>query len=547
MPSMGFSQNEKSVERTIFDYCYFKATDFAYIIYPDSEGIQRLTTMYFLGPKVTVFTVVRDPVYYEKITKAYPSLFIAQNYWYYPSAYRILNNNKVLVDWTTVVSSTSKTKDTAWERVKKIPENVSDKKFQLINYEETNVYGNYKIAIPIIKTKVFEANLEIGDSLSIEFKSRNPKIKNHTISFSRPKIIPKIGYAHIDNEIDSALFYSLGYIPKIYSANNSIENENEIRLPSGAKKMIIQFRNQLEVKDSTLEYFLGNRPPSNSDWKKTGHTIIINDLIANDSLYIRYISQPENASIYRIVIPPKWYQTDMAKYLTAIILIAIILSTLFFLRLQNLKKKIKKKTEENEKNELKMRSIRSQLNPHFVFNALNSIQGLVNANEKEKANQYLSDFSNMMRDTLSGNSKDYSPLETELAILDRYLKLEQLRFGFGYEIKVSDSINATSIEIPTLLLQPLVENAVKHGVAQLLSKGKIAIEINKSGKDLIVAIKDSGPGFIEAQENKEGFGIRLTRERIQLINQINKENSISLAFNKTIEAMTAEVIFKDLL
>ena len=203
--------------------------------------------------------------------------------------------------------------------------------------------------------------------------------------------------------------------------------------------------------------------------------------------------------------------------------------------------------EQKEKKELELRSIRSQLNPHFVFNALNSIQGLVNANEKEKANQYLSDFSNMMRDTLSGNSKDYSPLETELAILDRYLKLEQLRFGFGYEIKVSDSINATSIEIPTLLLQPLVENAVKHGVAQLLSKGKITIEINKLGKDQIFEIKENGQGFIEAQENKEGYGIRLTRERIHLINQINKETSISLAFNKTTDGMTAEVIFKDLL
>lgn len=260
-------------------------------------------------------------------------------------------------------------------------------------------------------------------------------------------------------------------------------------------------------------------------------------------LQLRYSMNQENISEYEFEILPAWYQTSTFKIITGTIIAAILGLILLLFRQRSQKNKLNRQLEQKEKKELELRSIRSQLNPHFVFNALNSIQGLVNANEKEKANQYLSDFSNMMRDTLSGNSKDYSPLETELAILDRYLKLEQLRFGFAYEIKVGNSINTTAIEIPTLLLQPLVENAVKHGVAQLLDKGKITIELNRSENDLRVLINDNGQGFSESIDNKEGFGIRLTRERIQLINQLYKSNPISLKFQKHSDAMLAEIIF----
>ncbi len=302
-------------------------------------------------------------------------------------------------------------------------------------------------------------------------------------------------------------------------------------------------------KKNIIEYRIESYSTS-SKWEKNNfdyNFIWLKNLTPGKyKLDVRYSTQRQNVTSYRFEIMPAWYQTIAFKISIAIILIILALISAYFFRQKELKKKLLRQLELKEKKELELRSIRSQLNPHFVFNALNSIQGLVNANEKEKANQYLSDFSNMMRDTLSGNSKDYSPLETELAILDRYLKLEQLRFGFAYEIKVADSINATSIEIPTLLLQPLVENAVKHGVAQMLSKGKIAIAINMSENDLIVAIHDNGPGFANSKEHHEGFGIRLTHERIILLNQINKDNPISISFEKKSDGMVVNLIFKDI-
>ncbi len=152
----------------------------------------------------------------------------------------------------------------------------------------------------------------------------------------------------------------------------------------------------------------------------------------------------------------------------------------------------------------------------------------------------------VMRETLGGNNKEFIPLETELSILDRYLKLEQLRFGFQYSISVSNSVNASSIEIPALLLQPLVENAVKHGVSELLERGQITINARRDSSTLIITITDNGKGFLKESITENGFGIRLTQERIKLLNQMNKNNPIAISFDKNSEGMVVNLIFKDI-
>ena len=127
-----------------------------------------------------------------------------------------------------------------------------------------------------------------------------------------------------------------------------------------------------------------------------------------------------------------------------------------------------------EKLEVSLQSIRSQLNPHFIFNALNSIQALINKNDTDVANKYLSDFSSLLRESLQYNDRVYIPLDIEKQMLDTYLRLEQLRFQFAYSISCSNE-NLANTEIPSLLIQPLVENAVKHGISGLHEKGKIEI------------------------------------------------------------------------
>jgi hypothetical protein len=175
--------------------------------------------------------------------------------------------------------------------------------------------------------------------------------------------------------------------------------------------------------------------------------------------------------------------------------------------------------------QLQLNSVHAQLNPHFLFNALAGIQNLMNKNETENANKYLTKFARLTRNVL--NSKELISLAEEKALLDDYLQMEQLRFGFKYEIDFSEDLNIENIEIPAMLLQPFVENAVKHGIAEQCNGGKIEIKFAKRDNDLTLSIKDNGKGF-DAGKVYNGLGLELSKNRISLLNTIYKETPLLL-------------------
>lgn len=177
---------------------------------------------------------------------------------------------------------------------------------------------------------------------------------------------------------------------------------------------------------------------------------------------------------------------------------------------------------------VQLKSVRSQLNPHFMFNALTSIQNLMNQHDITGANNYLNKFADLTRHVLNSGGQELISLEDELAIVTNYLQMEQLRFGFKYSIEVAPGINKANTEIPAMLLQPFIENAAKHGVNALQGKGKIGIVIAKQNQDLILTIEDNGPGFNNKEIDPKGFGMKLSRERIALLNDIYKSQPILL-------------------
>ena len=146
---------------------------------------------------------------------------------------------------------------------------------------------------------------------------------------------------------------------------------------------------------------------------------------------------------------------------------------------------------------------------------------------------------------INNSNKEQIALKQEVAALETYLKLEQLRFGFKYDISVADNINVYETEIPSLLLQPLVENAVKHGVSALQEKGMININFVRQQNDMVVSVTDNGIGFRPAA-NTDGFGLKLTRDRIKLLNDFTNGQAISFEIKANIPAGTvAELIFKN--
>jgi len=182
---------------------------------------------------------------------------------------------------------------------------------------------------------------------------------------------------------------------------------------------------------------------------------------------------------------------------------------------------------------LALKSLRSQMNPHFIFNALNSVNHFIAQQDERTANKFLSEFSQLMRLVMENSQEDFIPLNKEQEILLLYLKLEHYRFRdkFEYEIKIDESINAESIEVPPMLIQPYIENAVWHGLRYKETKGKLLLQFLKEDSHLVVRIHDDGIGRkrstdlkTQNQKKHNSTGIRNIQERLAIINKVYGTN-----------------------
>ena len=168
--------------------------------------------------------------------------------------------------------------------------------------------------------------------------------------------------------------------------------------------------------------------------------------------------------------------------------------------------------------EARLAALRAQLDPHFLFNTLNAISALALRGEREGVVQALSTLSELLRATLGGAPTQEIALADELSLLDRYLEIQQLRFSDRLEVVREIAPDALDAAVPAMLLQPLVENAVQHGVA--VRPGPMRIDIRAERRDGAVRleVRDTGPGFRPAgtapNERREGIGLGNTRERL---------------------------------
>ena len=206
-----------------------------------------------------------------------------------------------------------------------------------------------------------------------------------------------------------------------------------------------------------------------------------------------------------------------------------ILSGLVFFIFRTLKKvKIKNK-------KIALQSLRREMNPHFIFNSLNSVNQFIATNNELEANQYLTKFSKLMRGVMENSTEDFIPFAQELDLLQNYLALEKTRFidKFDFEIIVDDNLNQQNLLIPGMLIQPFLENAIWHGLRYRTEKGFLKLNFSKEKESLKITIEDNGIGIKESkkqkthhQKNREGRGMKNTLERIKLLNDLYKKNII---------------------
>jgi sensor histidine kinase YesM/ligand-binding sensor domain-containing protein len=207
--------------------------------------------------------------------------------------------------------------------------------------------------------------------------------------------------------------------------------------------------------------------------------------------------------------------------------ISILLVTMRIRKIKNVEQE--KRLIQARMNELKQYALTSGLmNPHFIYNALNSIQYLINSNNKKQANTYLTKFSRLLRSNLDSAFESYILLELELKKLETYISLESLRFekGINYTVNIDSSIDPNGFLLPNMIIQPFLENAIWHGVPEGSKEGYVSISFTKNNGNIIIFIDDRGSGYeIGKNQTKDHVskGISMIIERLELLGGINNK------------------------
>jgi two-component system, sensor histidine kinase YesM len=209
-------------------------------------------------------------------------------------------------------------------------------------------------------------------------------------------------------------------------------------------------------------------------------------------------------------------------FLISILALLVVFVVFIFIAWLSIRKKNKR---------IALQSLRREMNPHFIFNSLNSINNYIANNNELEANKYLTSYSSLLRNMMETSNNDYIPLSLETEQLRKYLELEKLRFQnkFEYEIIIDDDVDVDSVMIPNMLIQPNLENAVWHGLRYKESKGFLKLHFSRNGGQTMAMIEDNGIGIRQSrilktkhQQMHESRGLKNVQERIRLLNELYK-------------------------
>ena len=417
--------------------------------------------------------------------------------------YQSQKQNKRALDYYKQAQEAAETEQDA-EKISEINENISSVLKDDKKYDEELV----------VRKKTLEYSKE----------SKKPEVEN--------KENLAIGNTYLDmNQSQAAIPYLQRSIEISQKLGKMEEKGEALRALSEAykqqkkfEKAMLTFQRYLAIKDSMIderereiEEMLSTNIALTQKQKKID--FLEKDMELNrqtiSALTHEKIAQEERMSRQRIII-----------YSMAIGIILIVIASYL------LYKNIQKRRIANQL--LALKSLRSQMNPHFIFNALNSVNAFIAKNDERSANKYLSDFSKLMRMVMENSQHEFVPLSQEIDLLKLYLSLEHFRFQdkFEYEFNVDELIDTDLYEVPPMLIQPYIENAIWHGLRYKEEKGQLSVEIKSDGqKGILILIKDNGIGRTRSlalktvnQQSTKSTGIKNTVGRISLVNELYRKN-----------------------
>lgn len=259
-----------------------------------------------------------------------------------------------------------------------------------------------------------------------------------------------------------------------------------------------------------------------------------NGTIDDIKIYNRVLSQHEIGALYKAPNPNKY--ALLAEGIIAVILILMSIATVVWLSIRGYKKELKKQKEKNRVQsqiyEMEMRIVKAQMNPHFIFNAMNSVQQFILAGDGENAYKYLGKFSKLLRRILESYDEEYISLNNEMDLLHKYIEIELLRFEDTFSHTITSNItNPTNVKIPQMLIQPIVENAIWHGLLPKKEHGDLDIRFEYiNQKRLCCIIDDNGVGRYSnktppntLKNKRRSVGIEFIRKRLEFMKNIWQE------------------------
>ncbi|NEN22156.1 hypothetical protein G3O08_01395 [Cryomorpha ignava] len=311
----------------------------------------------------------------------------------------------------------------------------------------------------------------------------------------------------------------------------TVANFNSQSLLGKKKTVRYASNNDLTIGVSSIDYSQSGQDvsfeyklmPAQTDWSKTtSKDIHFSDLPPND--YQIWIKKGTIEKSMHFSILPLWWQRIESKIALGLLMLLFVATVIYKYQKFQIKKRFRALITQKKLAENELYALRAQMNPHFVFNSLAAIQYYINENDFATSEKYLVKFSKLIRQFFELSRVEEITLETEIGLLQNYLDIEKLRFKekLAYHIKLDPFLNMQETKIPSMLLQPIVENAVNHGIFNKGKSGHIDLNFtNIANNEFLVEIVDNGVGFANSKKKQSGriSSSTVLQNRLDILNR----------------------------
>lgn len=401
----------------------------------------------------------------------------------------------------------------------------------------------------ICTTQAFKSpvifNLNTDQYVDFELIFGEKSVNDYSTAIYKIEDYVLIGYS---NSITAYLFNSSAHVDQIPTPILSGIKSTETVLYKRQFADSIPYTISLAAQQANLELNFGMNFKRDLTYEfqlvgidkspRYGQQAVYTDLPGGDYLFRYRLKGSDEERIISFVKIKKWHE-QKGIVLGIGIGLLILMFLIFRIITQRKERKNQEKKEFDDKiKELERKALQSQMNPHFLFNSLNSIKSFVIQNDKNKAIYYINDFSKLIREILAFSNEEDITLRQEIDHLNLFILLEKQRFNdkFDFEIQEDENIDYTQTRVPPFILQPFVENAIWHGLMHKKEAGNLVLSIKKETNHLLIEIKDDGIGRTAAallksdlQIRKQSYGIELSKQRFS--NYFGTNYSINIIDN----------------